>query len=81
MAEFPKFAHRENLDGTVDSSCPRCFVTVATAYEETELLRYEQQHICNLVLVERFDGMKPPSSETVEDSHNWQLQDLGSAKS
>ena len=69
MAESSKFAHRSNLDGTMDTMCLRCIATVATVYDEGELLRYEQQHICTPVLVERFGGiMKPPSSETVEDS-------------
>jgi hypothetical protein len=58
----------------------RCIATVATAYDEGELLRYEQQHICDPVLVERFDGTKSPSSETVEDSQNWQFPNLGTLK-
>lgn len=67
MAELSKFAHRSNLDGTMDTICTRCITTVATVYEEGELLRHEQQHICDPVLVERFDGMKP-LSETVGTS-------------
>ena len=80
MAESPKFAHRSNLDGTMDSICLRCIATVATVYDERELLRYEQQHICDPVLVERFDGTKPPSSGTVEDSQNCNSQSLGKSK-
>ena len=48
----------------MDSICWQCIVTVATVYDEGEFLRYEQHHICDPVLVERFHGMKPPSSET-----------------
>ncbi len=81
MAESPKFAHRSNLDGTMDSICPRCIETVATVYDEGELLRYEQQHICDPALAERFSGMKPPASETVEDSQNWEFRETGEAKS
>jgi hypothetical protein len=80
MADSSKFAHRSNLDGTADSICMRCIATVATAYDEGELLRYEQQHICDPVLVERFDGTKSPSSEIVVDSQNWQFQNLGTLK-
>lgn len=80
MAESRKFAHRSNLDGTMDSICWQCIVTVATVYDEGEFLRYEQHHICDPVLVERFHGMKPPSSETVEDSQNWQFTKLGKSK-
>jgi len=68
MTESSKFAHRSNLDGTMDSICRRCTATVATVYDKGELLRYEQKHICDPVLVERYIGAKPPSSETVEDS-------------
>jgi len=70
MASSGNFAHRSNLDGTTDSICFRCIATVATVYDEAELLHYEQQHICDPVLVERFDGAKPPSSEEIEDSRN-----------
>ena len=65
MREAAKFAHRKNPIGTVDSICPRCAATVATVYVEGELLIYEQQHICDPVLIERYSGKKPPSSETV----------------
>jgi hypothetical protein len=68
MAESPKFAHRSNLDGTMDSICRRCIMTVATAYHEGELCRYEQQHICDPVLVERYNGGKPPSSGPLGDT-------------
>ena len=49
----------------MDTMCPRCIVTVATVYDECELLRYEQQHICDPFLIEQFYVKKPPSSETV----------------
>ena len=77
MTESSKFAHRSNLDGTMDSICPRCIATVATVYHEDELLRFEQQHICDPLLVERFYGRKPPSSETVVASQNRQFPKLG----
>jgi hypothetical protein len=57
----------------------RCIATVATVYGEGELLSYEHQHICDPASVERFDGTKPPSSETVEDSQNWQNRDARTA--
>ena len=78
MAESPKFAHRSNPDGTSDSICFRCIATVASVHDERELLRYEQQHICDPALVERFDGTKPPSCGTVEDSQNCNSQILAS---
>lgn len=67
MADSSRFAHRSNLDGTVDSICMRCIATVVTVYDESELLRFEHEHICDPVKVERFDGIKPPSFEPVEE--------------
>jgi hypothetical protein len=80
MAESPKFAHRSNLDRTMDSICRRCLATVATVYDLRELLRYEQQHVCDPVRVERYNGTKPPSAETVENSQNWQSRNLASGE-
>ena len=80
MAEFPKFAHRSNLDGTMDTICLRCIATVATAYREGELLRYEQQHICDPFLIEQFYVKKPPSSETVRATPD-ELQKLATGVS
>ena len=80
MAESPKFAHRSNLDGTTDTICRRCFATVATVYDIGELFRYEQKHICDPVLLEQLYGKKPPSSEPMEDSQNWQFAHPGKAK-
>jgi hypothetical protein len=70
MADSSKFAHRSNLDGTTDIICLRCIATVATVYDEGEPRTDEQQHVCDPVLIERFDGTKPPSSEAIEDSQN-----------
>jgi hypothetical protein len=41
------FSHRFNRDGTVDSICHSCFMTVATATHEAELENYEQNHLCD----------------------------------
>ena len=40
------FAHRHNSDGTVDSICYTCFMTVATEASELELMKAEQDHDC-----------------------------------
>ena len=65
MAELAKFAHRSNLDRTTDTICPRCFATVATVYNESKLLRFEQQHICDPVLVKRFEGSDIPKRQLI----------------
>ena len=51
----PKFAHRENANGTFDSICLRCFRTVATARSESALREKEQQHACDLEDLHAFD--------------------------
>ncbi len=50
--EFPgshQYAHRRNYDGTVDSICKRCYLTVARAYREMDLTQLEVRHICQPV--------------------------------
>ena len=40
------FAHRHNADGTFDSICYHCFMTVATEGSELELIKAELDHDC-----------------------------------
>jgi hypothetical protein len=40
------FPHRQYPDGSFDSICPQCFVTVATRRTEAELQRAESEHEC-----------------------------------
>ena len=47
-----QFAHRLNQDGTIDSICRDCFITVATAVSESALEREEQKHNCNRSLLD-----------------------------
>jgi hypothetical protein len=44
---LPKFPHRHNPDGTIDSICAKCFVTVATSRKESELEEAEKTHDCD----------------------------------
>jgi hypothetical protein len=41
-----QFAIRRNPDGTVDSICLNCFVTVATCTDQLELIEFEKEHQC-----------------------------------
>ena len=41
------FAHRTNPDGTVDSICKTCFVTVGTAEWADTLQALEKSHVCD----------------------------------
>jgi hypothetical protein len=47
QVEHLRYPHRINPDGTVDSICPRCFVTIGTSNSESELERMEAEHDCN----------------------------------
>jgi len=42
----PIFPHRLNPDGSFDSICPKCFVTVSTKRSETQLADDEIAHDC-----------------------------------
>lgn len=46
QAALATFPHRRNRDGTFDSICPRCFVTVSSKYTEVELQEAESSHNC-----------------------------------
>jgi hypothetical protein len=42
-----RFAYGLNGDGTYDSICPYCYMTVANVKTESELAPPEGQHICD----------------------------------
>jgi hypothetical protein len=42
----PFFPHRRNADGSFDSICLKCLLTIATARTEADLKRHEENHIC-----------------------------------
>ncbi len=44
---LPLFVHRTNADGTVDSFCRKCLMTIASSRWEAELERAESKHHCN----------------------------------
>jgi hypothetical protein len=43
----PAFVHRGNRDGTIDSICRQCYLTVCTSVWEAELDQAEKHHDCN----------------------------------
>jgi hypothetical protein len=45
----PDFPHRFNKDGSFDSICTLCHLTVATAKIEAELSQHERVHVCNAI--------------------------------
>jgi len=52
----PLFPHRHNHDGSHDSICPICFVTVATVQNEWELASHESAHVCEPENLRRRDA-------------------------
>ena len=53
-----KFIHRINEDGSIDSICRDCFVTIATARTQSDLQAQERQHSCEPMILERYEGYK-----------------------
>jgi hypothetical protein len=41
------FAHRANRDGTFDSICRQCFITIASSVREADLDAPEKNHMCD----------------------------------
>lgn len=52
VSQFPTFAHRPNPDGTFDSICRKCVVTIASRAHEAELLPAEREHACSVESLE-----------------------------
>ena len=47
MPAEKKYSHRVNLDGSWDSICTRCFLTIAHSKIEPELAALEVTHSCH----------------------------------
>jgi hypothetical protein len=61
--EYPEnkhFQHRQNEDRTVDSICPHCYLTVASAQEEQHLLFPERLHECVILRLDQFANTPRP---------------------
>lgn len=62
------FPHRVNSDGTIDSICPHCFVTVGSSTSESNLERLEAEHLCEPARIAYYQtldltGKRPPSPD------------------
>lgn len=66
------FVRRANANGTTDSICTRCFVTVATATWEADLDHAERRHVCDSSLLERWKDMA--AHEPSEGGHHKPLR-------
>jgi len=45
------YPHRHNKDGSYDSICLTCFLTISHAETEAELTQQETAHFCNVTLL------------------------------
>jgi hypothetical protein len=54
LPDGESFVHRANSDGTMDSICKRCFVTVCTSVWEAKLAFEERKHVCDRYALARF---------------------------
>ena len=52
-----KFIRLEKKDGTVDSICRNCFVTIATARLKSDLESEECKHICETYGLQRLQQL------------------------
>jgi hypothetical protein len=60
----PEFVHRSNPDGTIDSVCRKCFVTVGSAVWEADLDPAERLHVCDAFRLKRLEEMARKSPES-----------------
>jgi len=69
QAAWFEFSHRMNKDGTTDSICPRCFVTIGRFTWEADLDRMEAAHSCDPVRLASFSQHRrmPVVSERLAD--------------
>ena len=47
MISNEPFSYRRNKDGTIDSICNHCYLTVGTALNDSELPEIEHSHTCD----------------------------------
>jgi len=52
------YPHRRNKDGSYDSICLTCFLTVSHASAEAELTEQEMAHECPVTLLSKRAGAK-----------------------
>lgn len=65
--DFDTFPHRKNEDGTIDSICPHCFMTIATSTHEADLSQTEAAHKCKPDLCRRSNPSSNSREETEDD--------------
>jgi hypothetical protein len=56
------FPHRRNRDGSFDSICLKCLLTIASSRTEADLAKHDKHHVCNPSALSRaaFDRARTP---------------------
>lgn len=64
-----KFRRRRNNDGTYDSICPACFLSVGRGLKtELELACVEAEHDCPIVFLGEREGLRGHSKNKGDDA-------------
>jgi hypothetical protein len=63
----PHFPHRQNGDGSYDSTCSRCLATVASAQKEEQLYPCELAHVCDRLRLYKVSQGWWPSAAASKD--------------
>lgn len=64
------YAHRQNADGTIDSICRNCFITVTTASSDGDLTRAEHDHTCDPNVLDYWNKMKECNEQPLLRLHD-----------
>ncbi|MGH9588962.1 MAG: hypothetical protein ACRD25_01145 [Terracidiphilus sp.] len=64
------YARRQNADGTTDSICRNCFVTVTTASWEGDLTCAEHDHACDPNVLDYWNKMKEDGERPQFQQHD-----------
>ena len=55
----PFYPHRRKSDGSFDSICLNCLLTIASSCDEQELVAAEKVHVCQSVPLSKRDHKVP----------------------
>jgi hypothetical protein len=71
-ASRPRFYYRTNPDNTVDAICAFCYLTAATAANETDLHNKEAAHQCfGDAAIARIKEQRDPKALLVRKKRRW----------
>jgi hypothetical protein len=71
-ASRPRFYYRTNPDNTLDAICAFCYLTAATAANETDLHNKEAAHQCfGDAVITRIREQRNPKAPLVRKKRRW----------